>query len=83
MSTVAKNGIQSEFYPPTVLSTPVDTVDALQPDLSLLIVALQPDLSLLIVALQPPLSPSIVAHKAHLSPSVVGCRRTVDGLKPS
>ncbi|MBN3875150.1 hypothetical protein [Nostoc sp. JL23] len=31
MPTVAKNGIQSEFYPPTVASTPVESVDALNP----------------------------------------------------
>ncbi|MEH2439895.1 hypothetical protein [Nostoc sp.] len=31
MSTVAKNGIQREFYPSTALPTSVDSVDALQP----------------------------------------------------
>ncbi|WP_334888297.1 hypothetical protein [Nostoc sp.] len=40
MSTVAKNGIQREFYPPTVVSTLSTGVDALNPHLSPLIVAL-------------------------------------------
>ncbi|MFN6538644.1 MAG: hypothetical protein RM021_020150 [Nostoc sp. EkiNYC01] len=76
MSTVAKNGIQREFHPPTVASTPVDSVDALNPHWNR-------------TCHRRSWQCNRLYHRRswhtkrtchHL---LLGCRRTVGGLKPS
>ncbi|MEH2149936.1 hypothetical protein [Nostoc sp.] len=76
MSTVAKNGIQRGFYPSTVSSTPVDIVGALKPHCNR-------------TCHRRWWHCNRLYHRRswHIKRTchrlLLGCRRTVDGLKPS